>query len=192
MSQSSIKYYCKLCEYGCGQKSHIDSHKITAGHLEKCNDMIVTLKTNKGLYHKYIVELNINEEDDKTMHMLRQEIIDKLSTIYRQNVDVGIECAPKIVITNTKTEPQLELIHELTQFTHGKTEQTLNKICERYIFNSISSDAHIIQFIIIISIILYLFILSTLFHPTRILFKLLLPINHSAKPNNGRYEQEIK
>ena len=148
MSQSSIKYYCKLCEYGCGQKSHIDSHKITAGHLEKCNDMIATLKTNKGLYHKYIAELDINEEDDKTMHMLRQEIIDKLSTIYRQPVDVEGECAPKIVITNTKTEPQLELIHELTQFTHGKTEQTLNKIGERYLLNSISSNAHIIQIIV--------------------------------------------
>ena len=147
MEQSSIKYYCKLCQYGCVQKSHIDSHKITARHLEKCNDMIETLKTNKGLYNKYITELNINEEDDKTMHTLRQEIIDKLST--RQNVHLEeLERVPKIVITNTKEEPQLELIHELTQFTHGKTEQTLNKIGERYLLNSISSNAHIIQIIV--------------------------------------------
>jgi hypothetical protein len=149
MAHSPIKYYCKLCQYGCGQKSHIDSHKITTGHMEKCNNMIATLKTNKSLYSKYIAEMNINEDDDKTMHMLRQEIIDKLSTIYKQNVDLEeIEYVPKIVITNTKKEPQLELIHELTQFTHGKTEQTLNKIGERYLLNSISTDAHIIQIIV--------------------------------------------
>ena len=149
MTQSLIKYYCKLCQYGCGQKLDIDSHKITTGHLKKCNDMITTLKTNKNLYHKYIEEFNIKEDDDKTMQMLRQEIIDKISTIYRQNVYLEeVENVPKIVITNTKKEPQLELIHELTQFTHGKTEQTLNKIVERYLFNSISTDAHIIQIIV--------------------------------------------
>ena len=149
MTQSPIKYYCKLCVYGCGQKSHIESHKITAGHLEKCEDMIAKLKTNKSLYNKYITELNINEDDDKTMLTLRQEIIDKLSTIYKQNVHLEeLEYVPKIVITNSKKEPQLELIHELTQFTHGKTEQTLNKIAERYLLNSISTNAHIIQIIV--------------------------------------------
>jgi len=149
MDHSDTKYHCKICNYSCGQKSHIDSHKITAGHLEKCNDMIATLKTNKSLYNKYIEELNINEEDDKTMQTLRQEIIDKLSTIYKQNLHLEeFEYVPKIVITNTKNEPQLELIHELTQFTHGKTEQTLNKIGERYLINSISTNAHIIQIIV--------------------------------------------
>ena len=149
MDHSDTKYHCKICNYSCEQKSHIDSHKITAGHLEKCNDMIATLKTNKSLYNKYIEELNIKEDDDKTMQTLRQEIIDKLSTIYKQNLHLEeFEYVPKIVITNTKNEPQLELIHELTQFTHGKTEQTLNKIGERYLINSISTNAHIIQIIV--------------------------------------------
>jgi hypothetical protein len=149
MTLSNEKYYCEICQYGCEQKSHIDSHKITTRHLEKCNDMNNTLKTNKNLYNKYITELNINEEDDKTMHMLRQEIIYKLSTIYKQNVHLEeVGNVPKIVITNSTKEPQLELIHELTQFTHGKTEQTLNKIGERYLLNSISTDAHIIQIIV--------------------------------------------
>lgn len=153
MSQLTLKYHCKMCNYACGQKSHIDSHKLTAGHLEKCNEMLNALKTNKGLYNKYIEDLNINEDDDKTMIMLRQEIVDKLSAVYMPNMLLEEEQeynneVPKIVITDTKHEPQLELIHELTQFTHGKTEQTLNKIGERYLLNSISTDAHIIQIII--------------------------------------------
>ena len=153
MSQLALKYRCKMCNYACTQKSHIDSHKLTAGHLEKSTEMLHTLKTNKDIYNKYIKDLNINEDDDKTMSTLRQEIVDKLSAVYRPNMlleeeqEYGNE-VPKIVITDTKHEPQLELIHELTQFTHGKTEQTLNKIGERYLLNSISTDAHIIQIII--------------------------------------------
>ena len=148
MSQSLPKYYCKLCNYGCAQKSHIDSHKSTSKHLEKADEMNTILKTNKPLYNKYIEELDINEEDNKTIGMLRDEIIDKLSTI-RQSISSDeeeyINEVPKIVISNSKNEPQLDLIHELTQFTPGKTEQTLNKIGERYLLNSISSEAHIIQ-----------------------------------------------
>lgn len=140
MAQSVAKYHCKICNYSCGQKSHIDSHKMTSGHLEKCNDMNVILKTNKPMFNKYIEELNISEDDDKTMSMLRQEIIDKMSATHIQNV--------RLEETELTHEVPLILNHELTQFTRGKTEQTLNNICERYLLNSISTDAHIIQFIV--------------------------------------------
>ena len=80
MTQPYTKYYCNLCHYGCEQASQIETHKLTTGHLEKCSEMLTRLKSNKSLYNKYIAELNIHEEYDKTMYMLRQEIIDRLST----------------------------------------------------------------------------------------------------------------
>lgn len=153
-----LMYKCKLCNHNCGQKSHIDSHKSTAGHLEKYKDMLARLKTDKELYNKYIQELKIVEDDEKTLIMLRQDIVDRLSTtIYMsknvqdptdENEEEEIHEVPKIVITNREQEPELALIHELTQFTQGKTEQVLNKITERYLFNSISRAAHIIQIIV--------------------------------------------
>jgi hypothetical protein len=153
-------YKCKLCNYTCGQKSHIDSHKSTAGHLEKYNETLARLKSDKELYNKYIQELKIVEDDEKTLLMLRQDIVDRLSTtIYMfKNAQEAKEAkeadeelireVPKIVITNREQEPELSLIHELTQFTKGKTEQVLNKITERYLLNTISPAAHIIQIIV--------------------------------------------
>lgn len=148
MAKSYIMYQCSLCCYKCEQKSHIISHKNTAKHLKKVSAMDAILKTDKSRYNNYIIELNINDED-KTPQMVRNEIIDKLSTNYTGSTHLeDTEYVPKIVITDSNKEPQLELIHELTQFTNGKTKQTLNKICERYLFNAISSEAHIIQIIV--------------------------------------------
>jgi len=138
MAQSRTKYQCALCEYSCEQKSHIDSHKLTRCHLDKCEEMIIKLKTDKSLFNKYITELKIFEDDDKTMSMLRGEIINRLSCLY----------GPQVHINETVREVPLYLNTELTQFTKGKTEQTLNKICERYLLNSNSTDAHIIEIIV--------------------------------------------
>ena len=165
MPYHRLMYKCKLCNHNCGQKSHIDSHKSSAGHLEKYKDMLARLKTDKELYNKYIQELKIVEDDEKTLIMLRQDIVDRLSTtIYMsknvqdptdENEEEEIHEVPKIIIR--EKGPDFSLIHELTQFTKGKTEQVLNIITERflniiteqYLFNSISSEAHIIQIIII-------------------------------------------
>jgi hypothetical protein len=139
MAQSKTKYQCILCEYSCGQKLHIDSHILTRCHLDNCEKMNIKLKTDKVLFNKYITELEIIEDDDKTMSMLRQEIIDNLSTLYSQ----------RIHINEPLREIPLYLNTELTQFTQGKTEQTLNKMCERYLLNSNSvTDAHIIEIIV--------------------------------------------
>ena len=130
-------FYCELCDYSSNNKSHIDTHKKTISHLEKCKDMYGILKTNKALFNKYNIQLNIEEDDDKTMSMIRNEIIDKLSC---QNILKEI--------SESKYEVPLCLIHELTQFTHGKTEQTLSKICQRYLLNSVLGKEHIIQIIV--------------------------------------------
>ena len=104
------------------------------------------MKINKPLFNEYIIQLNINEEDDKTLSMLRQEIIDKLSTIYLSNNILVEEDDEQDIEFNL--DVPLILNHELTQFTKGKTEQTLNKVCERYLLNSILNDSHIIQIIV--------------------------------------------
>lgn len=164
MQSHRLMYKCKLCDYTCGQKSHIDSHKSTACHLEKYNEMLARLKSDKELYNKYIQELKIVEDDEKTLFMLRKDIVDRLSrSIFMfknpqettdENEEEEIHEVPKIVIR--KNGPDFSLIHELTQFAKGKTEQLLNIITERflniiteqYLFNSISSEVHNIQIII--------------------------------------------
>jgi len=96
------------------------------------------LREDRGLFNKWMGELNINAEDDKTMSMLRQEIIDRLSSVYSHeaDMDMGVNSVP------------ISLTHEVTQFTDGKTKQTLNKICERYLINSAQTLAHIVQVIV--------------------------------------------
>ena len=42
----------------------------------------------------------------------------------------------------------ISLCHELTQFTVGKTEQTLNQVAERYLLNSSDLEDHLIEVII--------------------------------------------
>ena len=86
MEETSIEYQCKLCNYSCKQIVNIDSHKLTSEHLEKYSEMNSILKTDKTLYNKYITEFSINEEDNKTMIMLRQEIINKLSSSTKQKI----------------------------------------------------------------------------------------------------------
>lgn len=146
MSSLGRKYYCKICNYSCGQRAHIDHHRSTDCHVAKCIDLTNILKADKPLYCKYITELKIDEGDDKTMSQLRQEIIDKLSAIYIS--EMRLEEYQQEWQQEWQQEVPLYLNHELTQFTRGKTEQTLNEISERYLLNSISNDSHIIQIIV--------------------------------------------
>ncbi len=134
-----MKYECQICEYKCRKQSKINIHIQTSSHLQNCENMKIELKNNKILYNKYITEFNINDEDNLPS-IIREDIINRLSNINIENkINEEIKSTYKV---------PLVLIHELTQFTNGKTEQTLSKICQRYLLNSISTDAHIIQIII--------------------------------------------
>lgn len=132
-------YLCKICDYKCSEKEDLNIHILTHNHCINCSTMREILQKDKKLYHKYFTELDIDDETPRSKKDIIEEIIDKLTN---QIVD---DIEPEIVITN---EPQLELIHELTQFTHGKTEQTLNKIAERYMINNMEQDGHLIQVIL--------------------------------------------
>lgn len=139
MDQSSAKYKCVICNYTCTQKSHIDSHKKSKDHIDECEHMNVHLKCDKKQCSKLIEELKIVDEDEKSPLEIRTEIIDILSCVYLPTMEIELEC-----------EVPMRLMHELTQFTHGKTEQTLNEICERYLVNVTENinNHHIIQIII--------------------------------------------
>ena len=136
-----MKYECQICEYKCRKQSKIKIHIQTPSHLQNCENMKIELKNNKILYNKYITEFNINDEDNLPS-IIRDEIINRLSIVnIEQKININEE------IKSIDNVP-LFLIHELTQFTNGKTEQTLEKICQRYLLNTISTDAPIIQIII--------------------------------------------
>lgn len=132
-------YKCVMCNYTCSQKSHIESHKKTKIHIDECEIMNSHLKCDKEKYSKLIEELKIVDEDEKSPLDIRSEIIDKLSCVYLPTMEIDLDC-----------EVPMSLTHELTQFTHGKTEQTLNEICERYLVNVTENinNHHIIQIII--------------------------------------------
>jgi hypothetical protein len=128
-----------MCNYTCSQKSHIDSHKKTKIHIDECENMNAHLKCDKKKCTKLIEELKIVDEDEKSPLELRNEIIDILSCVYLPTMEIELD-----------NEVPMSLTHELTQFTHGKTEQTLNEICERYLVNVTENvnNLHIIQIII--------------------------------------------
>ena len=146
MSNIARKNYCRICDYTSGQKTHIDYHRGTDRHLAKCVELAEKIKKDRTLYYKYVTELEIVEDDDKTVIELRKEIIDKLSSIYTS--ESKLEEYQQEYQQEYQTEVPIYLNHELTQFTLGKTEQTLNSIIERYLINSISPNSHIIQIII--------------------------------------------
>ena len=131
-------YLCKLCDYKCSE-NQIEEHKLSQLHSTHSTVMRDNLKKDNKLYLKYLIELNletdIDDETPKSKKMLIEEIIDSLSNQMDESV-------PEILISN---EPHLKLIHELTQFTHGKTEQMLNIIAERYLLNTINQEEHLIQ-----------------------------------------------
>jgi hypothetical protein len=134
--------HCKLCDYKC-EEIYIEKHKLSPIHFTNLTVISDTLKKDNKLYFKYLLELNVQteyeDETPKSKKVLIEEILDILSN---QIVD---ETEPEIVISN---EPHLKLIHELTQFTHGKTEQMLNIIAERYLLNTMNQTEHLIQIII--------------------------------------------
>ena len=86
MSNIARKYYCRICDYTSGQKTHIDHHRGTDRHVAKCVELDEKIKKDRTLYYKYVTELGVVEDDDKTVSELRKEIIDKLSAIYTSDL----------------------------------------------------------------------------------------------------------
>jgi hypothetical protein len=129
MSQS---YYCELCNHISQQKSHSDTHLKSAAHIQKSTiyrcDVLVN-KNLSALLHEHKIDLS------KSMTQIYEDILleksqmklteEELKLKQKQNKQICVETKVPIVLN-----------HELTQFTHGKTAQTLNQLAERHLINS--------------------------------------------------------
>ena len=145
-------YYCELCDHSSQQKCHSDAHLKSNIHIQRCNVYKCNIleKTDLlTLINEYKVPLNgtIHQIYDNIILQKAQLKLTKEELLHKQKQIKKISAENQIPIT---------LCHELTQFTIGKTEQTLNQIAkqtlnqvaERYLLNSCNLDDHLIQVIV--------------------------------------------
>jgi hypothetical protein len=137
-------YYCELCDNISQQKSHNDQHLKTALHVQKCN----VYKCN--VLEKIDLLTLINEYKVSltgTIHKIYDTILLQKSQLRltKEEIEVKQKHLKKISAEN---QIPISLCHELTQFTVGKTEQTLNRVAERYLLNSSDLEDHLIEVII--------------------------------------------
>lgn len=137
-------YYCELCDSASQQKSHNDQHLKTNLHTQRCNVYKCNILEKMDLLtliNEYKVPLNgtINQIYDNILSQKSQLRLTKEEIVLKQKHIQRISAENKIPIT---------LCHELTQFTVGKTEQTLNQVAERYLLNSNNLDEHLIEVLV--------------------------------------------
>jgi hypothetical protein len=141
---NSYQYYCELCDHISQQKCHSDAHLKTNTHLQKCNiykSNILEKKELLSLINEYKVQLN------GTIHQIYDNILLQKSQLKLTKEEIT-EKQKKNQKTNAEKQIPIVLCHELTQFTHGKTDQTLNQVLERYLLNSNTINDHLIEIIV--------------------------------------------
>ena len=119
---SQYYYYCELCDHGSQQKSHNDAHIKSNLHIQKCNiyKCNVLEKTDLvSLLNNYKVPLN------GTIHDIYDNILSQKSQLKITKEDL-INKQTNFKKISMENQIPIYLCHELTQFTKGKTEQTLN------------------------------------------------------------------
>ena len=146
-----MPYYCEICNYVGNQKSHIDSHIKTREHLGKAQQKKNILRSENisDLLSKYEVSLR-NSVDDFFEDIVNNLSQKKISDLEANKINL-MNTNRFISQPNSTYDVKFSICHELTQFTHGKTEQTLNMInglIEKYYINSNDSNFHQIEIII--------------------------------------------
>ena len=143
---SSQYYYCELCNHPSLQKSHSDAHLKCSAHIQKCNiyrGTVLDKKNLSALLSEYKVDLN------KSISQIHDDILLQKSQIKVTEEELKIKQKQnkQIIIEN---KVPIILNHELTQFTKGKTEQTLNTMTERHLINSsnIEENYHLIEIVV--------------------------------------------
>ena len=134
-----MPYLCKCCNQISLKKSKNIEHCKTENHI--VNTKIYKKKLQKknlcDLFKDYPMDFNDNIDN----------YFDKI-IIQHSNIIISEEEVKKIKFEDNINIVELSLNHELTQFTKGKTEQTLKGICERYLLNSCEMEEHLIEVII--------------------------------------------
>lgn len=118
----SYKYECTICKKQFETILDNEKHIIQNEHKIKANSYKIKLLSDKNICSK-IQKL----KDGESIF----DIIDKL---------INKESFSKISNSKSTSNVELILIHELTQFTEGKTEQTLKSISERYLLKQNETD----------------------------------------------------
>jgi hypothetical protein len=139
---STYYYYCEICGCVSAQKSHCESHIKTEGHIQKSNVYIQNVISKMdilSLINNFQILLN------KPIQDIYQDIINKKSQLHLPKEEIEEKLNK---LKNERKSVQVALCHEITQFTYGKTEQTLNQISERYLLNTIGLEEHLIEVII--------------------------------------------
>jgi hypothetical protein len=139
---STYHYYCEICGCVSTQKSHSETHVKTECHIQKCNIYIQNILSKMdilSLINSFQIQLN------KPIQDIYQDIINQKSQLHLQREHIE----EKLNKLKSERKPvPVALCHEITQFTYGKTEQTLNQISERYLLNTIGVEEHVIEVIV--------------------------------------------
>ena len=146
-----MQYYCEICDIIASQKSHIESHLESKNHKGKALQRKNILR-NQDL-GAMLVEHNIPLKG--SFDNMIKEIIIKLSTKQVSNSEAKvIDLLRQNKFNNNPNasyDTKFSICHEPTQFTLGKTQQTLDmlsNVIEKYYLNSHSNDFHQIQIIV--------------------------------------------
>jgi len=129
-----MSYTCLICNSNPYTLAENQAHINSESHVHKENLYKTNIRNNITfakqfeLVNKYKLSINLTID----------ELLDKI---------VECESCNKIETEEDRKIP-MSLIHELTQFTKGKTEQTLNQVTERYLINNDNPDEHLIDIII--------------------------------------------
>lgn len=139
-------YECSICKYISLNIGDYNNH--FNGQIHKNKKEIFR---NECLDNENIEELfKDNNITTGSLNNKIKELISKLEKLIHPIFISEMEYSNKINIYMEEHYPTIpfSLNHELTQFTIGKTEQTLNGICKRYIINQNESNEHLIEIII--------------------------------------------
>jgi len=82
-----------------------------------------------------------------TIYQIYDKIILQKSQLILTKEEIAIKQS-QIQLKNIENKIPISLCHELTQFTVGKTEQTLNQVAERYLLNSNNLYDHLIEVLV--------------------------------------------
>ena len=137
-------YYCELCDNISQQKSHSDQHLNSNLHTQRCNVYkcnILEKMDLLNLINEYKVQLT------GTIHQIYDNIILQKSQMRLEKEEIVFK-QKHIQLLKSENKIPISLCHELTQFTVGKTEQTLNQVAERYLLNSNNLDEHLIEVLV--------------------------------------------
>jgi hypothetical protein len=150
-----VQYYCEICKHISGQRGHIEKHIVSHDHKTECSKIKLLWRQNGNTYgeliKKYNIEINIFEISGDIYDV----IINKIS---QKQISEDDATTFKILNNNRFTQElnpkyntKFSLCTELTQFTMGKTEQSLkyiSNIVEKYYINNTDYDQNIIEIII--------------------------------------------